>query len=447
MRREDVKELHVLLDGRHIGVLAEDDRGRHMLQYDADMGRGMALSLSMPVRGEAWSGRPVEAYIDGLLPDSMDVRTRIGNLYGVSPRNPFALLSVVGMDCGGAVQFITEEQLTALPLPEVWEPIDVQEIGERLNGTGGAGAHAWQMNGERWSLNGSQEKIALAYADGRDQWYEARDAAATTHIIKPGISRLQGQAFNEYLCMRAVDRLGLPASVSSYMDFGGVNAVVSRRWDRDVVEEPIGNHRPLKVHRIHQEDLCQAMGIMSADKYQSDGGPGAVSIVKFMRDNGCAESSVDLFYSALIVNYLLCGTDAHAKNYAMLEREDRRPTLAPLYDVASMYPYEGYIHGARKLKMAMKIGDEYRWCFADLRAWRKLAQLCGDSGDEDRIVGGLRDYAHRLPQVFAEVAGEEVFTVLLTYGPDDAAAIERMQVIQAIQAGLDAKCAEVRSWY
>lgn len=70
-----MKELHVLLDGRHIGVLAEDDLGRHMFQYDADMGHGMALSLSMPVRGEAWSGRPVEAYIDGLLPDSMDVRT------------------------------------------------------------------------------------------------------------------------------------------------------------------------------------------------------------------------------------------------------------------------------------------------------------------------------------------------------------------------------------
>ena len=117
-----MKELHVLLDGRHIGVLAEDDLGRHMFQYDADMRHGMALSLSMPVRGEAWSGRPVEAYIDGLLPDSMDVRTRIGNLYGVSPRNPFALLSAVGMDCGGAVQFITEEQLMALPLPEVWNP-------------------------------------------------------------------------------------------------------------------------------------------------------------------------------------------------------------------------------------------------------------------------------------------------------------------------------------
>lgn len=113
-----MKELHVLLDGQHIGVLAEDDHGRHMFQYDADMGHG----ISMPVRGEAWSGRPVEAYIDGLLPDSMDVRTRIGNLYGVSPRNPFALLSVDGMDCGGAVQFITEEQLAGLPLPEVWEP-------------------------------------------------------------------------------------------------------------------------------------------------------------------------------------------------------------------------------------------------------------------------------------------------------------------------------------
>lgn len=442
-----MKELHVLLDGQHIGVLAEDDHGRHIFQYDADMGSGMALSLSMPVRGEAWSGRPVEAYIDGLLPDSMDVRTRIGNLYGVSPRNPFALLSAIGMDCGGAVQFITEEQLAALPLPEVWEPVDVQEIGERLSGAGGAVAHAWQTNRERWSLNGSQEKIALAYADGRNQWYEAREAAATTHIIKPGVSRLQGQAFNEYLCMRAVDRLGLPASVSSYVDFGGVSAIVSRRWDRDVEEEPTESNQPLKVHRIHQEDLCQATGVMSADKYQSDGGPGAVSIVKFMRDNGFAESSVDLFYSALIVNYLLCGTDAHAKNYAVLEREDRRPALAPLYDIASMYPYEGYIHGARKLKVAMKIGDEYRWRFAELRSWRKLAQLCGDSGDEDRILDGLRDYAQRLPQAFAEVAREEVLKVFLAYGPDDPAAIERMQVIQAIQAGLEAKCEEVRSWF
>lgn len=392
-------------------------------KYDADMGHGTPLSLSMPVRGEAWSGRPVEAYIDGLLPDSMDVRTRIGNLYGVSPRNPFALLSVVGMDCGGAVQFITEEQLAGLPLPEVWEPVDAQEIGERLSGTGGAVAYAWQTNGERWSLNGSQEKIALAYADGRKQWYEAREAAATTHIIKPGISRLQGQAFKEYLCMRAVDCLGLPASISSYMDFGGVSAIVSRRWDRDVVEEPAGSNRPLKVHRIHQEDLCQAMGVMSADKYQSDGGSGAVSIVKFMRDNGFAESSVDLFYSALMVNYLLCGTDAHAKNYAVLERGDRRPMLAPLYDIASMYPYDGYIHGARKLKMAMKIGDEYHWCFAELRAWRKFARLCGDSGDEGRIVDGLRDYAQRLPQAFAEVASEEVLKALLFYGSDDPVAI------------------------
>ena len=99
------------------------------------------------------------------------------------------------------------------------------------------------------------------------------------------------------------------------------------------------------------------MGIMSADKYQSDAGPGAVSIVKFMRDNGCAESSVDLFYSALIVNYLLCGTDAHAKNYAMLEREDRRPTLAPLYDVAPMYPYECLVsaHSLRVVSVAVYV--------------------------------------------------------------------------------------------
>ncbi len=442
-----MKELYVLLNGQRIGVLSQDNHGRHAFQYDTAVQQGTPLSLSMPVRAAEWTGDPIEAYIDGLLPDSWDVRKRIGLLYGVNPNNPFTLLSAIGLDCGGAVQFVTAQQFEELPLSGSWKPIDEQVISERLQGAKGAYGHSWQENDERWSLNGAQEKIALAYAESRNQWYEAQGAAATTHIIKPGIDSSAEQAFNEYFCMRMIARLGLSASVSSYEEFNGTGAVISRRWDRDVYELPIGSKQPLKVNRIHQEDFCQAIGIRSANKYQNDGGPGAPDIVRFMRDNGFAESSIDSFYSALVVNYLLCGTDAHAKNYAILERENQRPILAPLYDIASMYPYETYLKQTRKLKMAMKIGDEYRWKFIDFPSWRKLAQQCGDKGSEERITDKLREYAKTLPDVFANVGNEERLRLILTKNPDDANSLERLRTINAIGEGLIATCAEVGRWF
>lgn len=69
-----MKELYVLLNGQRIGVLSQDNHGRHAFQYDTAVQQGTPLSLSMPVRVAEWTGDPIEAYIDGVLPDSWDVR-------------------------------------------------------------------------------------------------------------------------------------------------------------------------------------------------------------------------------------------------------------------------------------------------------------------------------------------------------------------------------------
>jgi serine/threonine-protein kinase HipA len=47
-----------------------------------------------------------------------------------------------------------------------------------------------------------------------------------------------------------------------------------------------------------------------------------------------ADIAVMRFFDALMVNWLICGTDAHAKNYSLL-LAGRQVRLAPLYDVAS----------------------------------------------------------------------------------------------------------------
>ena len=93
------KTLIVLLEGRQIGILQEDSTGRHSFTYEADA--PAQLSLSMPRRAKPWTGAPVEAYIDGVLPDDSGMRKKIGRQYGVNGNNPFALLTVIGLDCAG----------------------------------------------------------------------------------------------------------------------------------------------------------------------------------------------------------------------------------------------------------------------------------------------------------------------------------------------------------
>jgi hypothetical protein len=65
--------------------------------------------------------------------------------------------------------------------------------------------------------------------------------------------------------------------------------------------------------RIHQEDLCQALGVHPSRKYQHDGGPGPKAIVELIRNHSSAPNDdVVTFVDALAFNWLIAGTDAHA---------------------------------------------------------------------------------------------------------------------------------------
>lgn len=101
------KTLIVLLEGRRIGILQEDSAGKHSFTHDADA--PAQLSLSMPRRAKPWTGAPIEAYIDGVLPDDLGMRKKIGRQYGVNGNNPFALLTAIGLDCAGGAQFVLPE--------------------------------------------------------------------------------------------------------------------------------------------------------------------------------------------------------------------------------------------------------------------------------------------------------------------------------------------------
>ncbi len=98
------------------------------------------------------------------------------------------------------------------------------------------------------------------------------------------------------------------------------------------------------------------------------------------------------------MNWLIAGTDAHAKNYSILIGGGGVVRLAPLYDVASILAY-GDID-LQKAKLAMKIGGEYRLRDIGITEWRKLAAETRVNADE--LVGRVRAMAAELPDRLAD---------------------------------------------
>lgn len=124
--------------------------------------------------------------------------------------------------------------------------------------------------------------------------------------------------------------------------------------------------------RVHQEDICQAFAIPPTRKYQNEGGPGIRDIVGLLNTySTSAKEDVGTFLDSLAYNWLIAGTDAHAKNYSVLIGAEARIRLAPLYDVASVLPYTDI--DIEKVKLSMKLGGEYRLRNIGLHQWRKLA--------------------------------------------------------------------------
>ena len=94
------------------------------------------------------------------------------------------------------------------------------------------------------------------------------------------------------------------------------------------------------IKRLHQEDFCQALGIMPELKYEREGGPSVAKCLELLQTYSAKPAADHLaFIKRLIFNYLIGNADAHAKNFSFLYK-DQAPTLAPAYDLlcTAIYP-------------------------------------------------------------------------------------------------------------
>ena len=388
-------ELIALLAGKEAGRIRRDRRGRPSLTYDQDWREApdaYPLSLSMPLTAQEHGPDAVEAFLWGLLPDNEIVLQRWGRQFQVSPRSAFALLSHVGEDCAGAVQLVPPDRLEAVQKGNQSEVewLDEKGIAERLK-TLREDHAAWRLQRDtgQFSLAGAQPKTALLRENGR--WGIPSGRTPTTHILKPPTGGFNGHAENEHFCLALARAIGLPAAASEVLRFKNEIAIAVERYDR------LRSGR--QVLRVHQEDMCQAMAVMPTQKYQNEGGPGVPDIVALLQTHSSdRQEDVRSFVDAVGFNWLIAGTDAHAKNYSLLIAAGHRVRLAPLYDVASILPYgDTDLH---KAKLAMKIGGEYQLLLIGLRHWQKLAREIWIDADE--LIERLNGMARQLPDEISD---------------------------------------------
>jgi serine/threonine-protein kinase HipA len=381
-------------------LIREPKKDRMSFVYDEAWRRdatSFPLSLSMPSSAIEHAHDAVSPYLWGLLPDNDGVLRRWGERFHVSPGNVFRLLEHVGEDCAGAVQWVKPERTDAWRTASAKSRIQWlsdDDIAERLRLL--LRDHSASRTGTdrgHFSLAGAQPKTALHYDPKGNRWGVPSGTIPTTHIFKPPTGDFDGYAENEHFCMSLARTLGIGTAASTLMRFGDVTVIVVDRFDR--------MRQGTRVARIHQEDMCQAMARMPQQKYQNQGGPAVSDILNLIRRHSSSRSEDEArFIDALIFNWLIMGTDAHAKNYAFLIGASGRVRLAPLYDLSSALPYPQQVH-PRHATLAMKIGGKYKLREITLREWKKAA--IEFQYDETALIERIRVLADSMPDAAAQV--------------------------------------------
>lgn len=372
--------LDVFLNGRLVGVLRREATGAVDFRYARawlDWPGTFPVSLSLPLREDRYAGAPVIAVFDNLLPDNEAIRRRIAERVGAGGIDAYSMLSVLGHDCVGALQFLPEGVEPGPAGSSDGTPIGEDEVARMLRNLASAPLGLGEDEDFRISIAGAQEKTALLRKDGR--WFRPRGAAATTHILKPQIGRLPNgidlshSVENEYLCLALLAAFGVPAAKAEVADFGGRRTLVVERFDRLWARDG-------RLLRLPQEDCCQALSVPPTRKYQAEGGPGLHAILELMKGSDTPDADIATVMRANILFWLLGATDGHAKNFSIFLAPGGRYRLTPLYDVVSAQP--GFDSGEiprRKFKLAMSVGRNRHYAVDDIvpRHFMQTAERAG----------------------------------------------------------------------
>lgn len=406
-------ELAVWLFDHRVGTLALVD-GRLSFCYASAwlaLPDAIAISTSLPLQAEPFNDRETRPFFAGLLPEGQ-MRRLIARQFQISRQNDFALLNRIGGECAGAVTLLEPEQPLSSRNDQVqW--LSDEEILALL----GELPHRPMLAGKaglRLSLAGAQDKLPVVF-DGTRIGLPL-NGAPSSHILKPSILGVEDSVNNEGFCLALAEAMKLNPARSKVHRVMNQAFLLVERYDRLTDAEGLRQ-------RVHQEDFCQALGVVPEMKYQNEGGPDLSRCFELVRSaTRPSAPNVLRLFDYVIFNALIGNHDAHAKNFSLLY-SGNGAVLAPLYDALSTAVYP-----ALTPKMAMKIGSRYKFSEVHARHWEQFADDTGLS--KAQAKRRILEFAKSLPDAARKLQSDTAM------GFAGNAVVERINVLIAQRCAL-----------
>ena len=338
------------------------DRRHYVFAYDSSASLpDVQVSLTMPLRLESWVSQDLHPVFQMNLPEGAlleAIRRSVAKLAG---DDDLTILRVTGGNQIGRNRFSLPTDSapgvmeTRESLDELLTYPDTEELFHDL-----VSRYALKSG-----VSGVQPKVLLDAT-------ERGTAIVGGYIVKSWGSDYPHLAANEFLCMTAAKRSGLPVPEFHVSNNGGL--FVMKRFDLAADGSPIGF-----------EDMCSLQALGTARKNSSTCERVARSIKDFISGEFLLAAR-EKFFTALVLSCMVRNGDAHLKNYGVLyDRPGASVRLAPVYDVVTTTAY------IPKDIPALSLAGTKKWWTRKLLEKFAMAHLALPVGTVGQIIARVAD--------------------------------------------------------
>ncbi|MFC8042489.1 type II toxin-antitoxin system HipA family toxin [Nocardia sp. NPDC057353] len=357
----------------------------------------LGLRFEENLRGRFAANLRLPQWFSNLLPEG-PLRDWIASERGVASEREMELLAQVGHDLPGAVRVLPAELEEVPDVAEVLE-FDADPGAERVE-------QPW-----KFSLAG----VALKFSTLRDG---GRFTCTATGQGGDWIVKLPDRYFpdvprNEYTMMRFARAVGIDVPEVELVHRDDIFGLPSDVWpmDEDYAYAVQRFDRGTDRRLVHIEDLAQVRGFYPAQKYD-----GNFETIAALIYRGHDERALHEFVRRLVFFVLIGNGDAHLKNWSLIYRDRRTPTLSPVYDVMSTEVYE---LSDRPEDLGLKFAGDRRFSRLRIQQFQRLSQKLGYDGD---LVSTAVDVVKSARSAWPEFASELESFDKLRRGVDDIVA-------------------------
>ncbi|KND57896.1 Protein hipA [Candidatus Burkholderia verschuerenii] len=310
--------LHVYVKGRPVAHLYRqaDD---YALRYTADAIADDFVSLTMPVRADAWIWpRDLHPFFRQNLPEGFLFQVIREEFDPYLDGTDLSLLAVIG---GAGIG-----RVTVAPEGGALEPLDLKSLlHEDITTARFAELVRYYA---RAAISGAVPKFLAPEASSLQTPVGKQTLRTSRHIIKGSDEQTPYLGFNEHYSMRVLARLGVARVANTTMSDDGRVLVVDR-FDVDANGQPV----------FGVEDACSLLGLPPHEKYR----PSTEQVLNATKPYTAGAArwrrEAEQLGWLLLTNYVVRNADCHAKNIALLYSTIDDVAYTPAYDIVTTVAY------------------------------------------------------------------------------------------------------------